>query len=524
MSVRRPFQSARSAVIAGVAILVLLASVAALFERFIADEDAALNELVVAARLHRLLDETVQLVLEAQSADRGYAVTGDRSFLAPVERARDGLPDRIDELGVLLATRHHSSETTELREAVEGSASWTAETISMTERGDLDGARGRIATHEGMRRMARVEAIAREVRETEDARVERLLERVRTSRVRVHIAFGAVVLIAVVLATLAAFGLRRDMELLHAAARATDESERRFRAVAEAATDLVRIHALDGTTEYASPSSERLLGYRPQELLAQPPFHLVPERDRDHLRAALARSLEVGEAAEPIRHRLRRQDGVERTYETRIDVVRDELGRPTRYHTIGRDVTERALEEQRLTLRATKDALTGLLNAGAFTEAATALLARCEAEGQSALLAFCDVNGLKVINDTLGHDAGDGAIVDAARLLEATARGSDLVGRLGGDEFAVLGAVTDEAGSQAFGQRLRARVDAHNASEQRRYRLSLSVGTAAFTPGSGQTLDALRAVADAAMYRHKGAKRGAPTTTSGEGFVRPVPR
>lgn len=516
--------SVRSAVLAGIAILALLCTVAALFERFIADEDAALSELVVATHLHRLLDETMQRVIEGQSSLRGYALTGDRAFLEPLDRARDALPARLDELGALLTRKHRAREARELRAAVAARDEWTAETVAMVDGGDLDGARARVATREGVRRMERIETIAGQIRELEDANVTTRLERVRATRLRVHVAFGALVLLAVALATLAAFALRRDWEHLRELARAADEGERRFRALAESANDLVRIHARDGSTEYASPSSERLLGYRPDELIAMPPFELVPEADRSRVRAVLARAIETGEAAEPFRHGLVRRDGVERTYETRIDVVRDDHGRIARYHTIGRDVTDRAREEARLTHRATKDALTGLLNAGAFAEAATALLAGCESDGKRAVLAFCDVNGLKVINDTLGHDAGDAVIVDTARMLEATARGSDLVARIGGDEFAVLGTVAEESGGHAFAQRLRARLDAHNASEDRRYRLSVSVGTAVFVPGKGMTLDALRAEADAAMYRHKGARRGGPTTTSGEAYVRPKPR
>ena len=86
-----------------------------------------------------------------------------------------------------------------------------------------------------------------------------------------------------------------------------------------------------------------------------------------------------------------------------------------RYHTIGRDVTARVQQEAALTELATTDALTGLLNRRAFEQHGAALLARCEDEGRHALLAFCDVNGLKVINDRLGHEAGELAAFAARR-------------------------------------------------------------------------------------------------------------
>jgi diguanylate cyclase (GGDEF)-like protein len=104
--------------------------------------------------------------------------------------------------------------------------------------------------------------------------------------------------------------------------------------------------------------------------------------------------------------------------------------------------------------------------------------------------------------------------------LRETARDADLVARVGGDEFVVLGVVKDEVGATAFAQRLRERLDAHNASADRAYRVSLSVGTAVFTPGQSTTLDALRAEADAAMYKQKKGRRGDRLTASGETILR----
>lgn len=509
----------RAGVIAGVAILLLLAAVAALFERFIAEEDAAQRELVLATRLDRLLGETVEMVNEAHASVRGYALTGDRAFLEPYDRTREAIPEHVRELHGMLAGKHRESDADELRAAIEARSTWTNETVALIDAGHLEGARVRIATHEGMTRMTRMRAIVGRIRAEEDGEVTMLLERVHDTRTRLHVSFGVLVVLAVALAALAAFAMRRSLEQLRELARAADESERRFRALAESATDLVRIHARDGRMEYASPSAERLLGYHPDELVAMPPFALVPEKDRARVEATVRAMIASGEASEPIRHALRRRDGTERTYETRVDLVRDDQGQVTRYHTLGRDVTDRVEQEERLTELATKDGLTGLLNPAAFARAASELLARCEAAGQRALFAFCDVNGLKVINDTLGHDAGDAVIVDTARVLQAAARSSDLVARLGGDEFAVLGVVPDDDAAHAFAQRLRARLDTHNASADRQYRLSVSVGTASFEPGRGTTLEALKASADTAMYRHKGTTRGA-ATTSGD-FVRP---
>jgi diguanylate cyclase (GGDEF)-like protein/PAS domain S-box-containing protein len=355
-----------------------------------------------------------------------------------------------------------------------------------------------------------------------DRRVEAARAVAERSRIRVRVAFlslvGITALLALVLFRTASLELRQA----RANAAQLAATERMFRAIAESATDLVRIHALDGHAQYVSPSVKTLLGYTPEEATGMAPFALLAERDREPIRAALRRMFETGEVSEPLRHHLVGKDGTERAFETRVDLVRDAKGRITHYHTIGRDVTARAIEEARLTELATTDTLTGLLNARAFAERGARLLAAWESEGRQALLAFCDVNGLKVINDTLGHDAGDGVIVDAARLLRASSRDTDLVARVGGDEFVVLGLVRDETGALAFAKRLRTAIDGHNADGSRPYRVSISVGTSVFVPGCATSLEALRADADAAMYREKKLRRSAVVSASGESFVRPA--
>lgn len=504
-----------------VTVATLVGIAATLFAIFDADERAALAEIGDSVTMHRLLDETLRLTIDGETAQRGFVLTADARFLGPLVSARAELPEHLDAIGGMLASKHEDAAAQALREAVEARARRTEETVALAEQGHLDEARARIATGVGMRLTDRVRALAREIEAREDQHVAVMRARVERSRRNLQLAFLA--LTATTLLSLAMLGtaLRREIRRLHARSRDAEEGERRFRAIAESATDLVRIHARDGSVEYVSPSSVRLLGYTPEEIVARPAFSLLPEADRPRVKALLDRMFATGEDAEPIRHGLVRRDGSVRTFETRIDLARDEDGRIVRYHTIGRDITERATEEERLTARATRDALTELLNAGAFAEEGAALLARCENDGRLALLAFCDVNGLKVINDHLGHDAGDGVIVDAAKLLRSVARESDLVARLGGDEFAVLGVVPDASSAEAFARRLDERVRAHNIREDRAYRVSISLGTALFRPGEHTGLDELRAEADAAMYRNKKTRRGEGVTASGEMLVRP---
>ena len=506
--------------IASIVVMILLGAVALSFRSFATEEEGAQRELADSARLHRRLDEVLALIASEQSAERGFVLTSDEAFLMPLDEARVAIPELLAEIDALLLARHQDADVDELRTAVDERHAWAEQVVALAQAGDVASARDRIAGGGGVRRMQAVRAIVTRVGEREDRHVVAVHDRVERARLWVRVTFVSLVLITAVLAALLFYVARVELRHARAMTEQMAANERMFRALAESATDLVRIHTRDGQTEYVSPSAQTLLGYTPDEMKRMPTYTLVAERDRPRVAATMERIFATSEVGEPIRHHLVRKDGAERAYETRIDLVHDERGRVTHFHTIARDVTARAKEEQRLTELATKDTLTGLFNSRAFGEHGSQLLARCDAEGKHALLTFCDVNGLKVINDTLGHDAGDAVIVDAARLLRETARDADLVARVGGDEFVVLGLVRDDAAAMAFSKRLRVAIDRQNADASRPYRVSISSGNAVFVPGRGTTLEALRAEADAAMYRQKKLRRGALVSASGESFVR----
>ncbi|HEU4539339.1 MAG TPA: PAS domain S-box protein [Polyangiaceae bacterium] len=150
------------------------------------------------------------------------------------------------------------------------------------------------------------------------------------------------------------------------------------------------------------------------------------------------------------------------------------------------------------------DELTGLHNRRGFFALAAARLERADASGRPALLFFADLNGMKQINDALGHEAGDEAIRAAARLLRAAFREGDVLARLGGDEFVALASDAGPELLEALRQRLGALVDEDNAGAGGRpFRLSLSLGAAVYDPARPRRLGALLAEADALMYKQK---------------------
>lgn len=151
------------------------------------------------------------------------------------------------------------------------------------------------------------------------------------------------------------------------------------------------------------------------------------------------------------------------------------------------------------------DQLTGLSNRRGFLLLAEQHLKMVNRTKQGMLLIFADVDDLKRINDTMGHQVGDLALTEAAAALRESFRESDIIARFGGDEFAIVAIEADKDSAHILARRLRENLAARNARADRRYTLAMSLGMARYDPGSPCTLDELLARADELMY---GEKRG----------------
>jgi diguanylate cyclase (GGDEF)-like protein len=162
--------------------------------------------------------------------------------------------------------------------------------------------------------------------------------------------------------------------------------------------------------------------------------------------------------------------------------------------------------QQELQALALRDELTGLLNRRGFEPIAEQQLRVAERAGTSVALLFCDVDGLKRVNDELGHPTGSRLIIDAADAIRTAIRQSDVPARYGGDEFCVLLLGGDEA-AQAVVDRIAREVDRVNSTASMPYTLSLSIGTAVSTPGDRPSLARLLSEADDHMYREKRARQ-----------------
>lgn len=148
------------------------------------------------------------------------------------------------------------------------------------------------------------------------------------------------------------------------------------------------------------------------------------------------------------------------------------------------------------------DDLTALFNRRGFLRAGTRLLKSESCERQGATLIYVDVDNLKSVNDSAGHDAGDSLLRRTAQLLRCVLDESSVLGRLGGDEFAALIPSTDPNDRAEILSRLQQAVAACNSSRHV-LPLSLSIGTAQRSPSEPASVLALLERADRAMYGDK---------------------
>jgi diguanylate cyclase (GGDEF)-like protein/PAS domain S-box-containing protein len=181
-----------------------------------------------------------------------------------------------------------------------------------------------------------------------------------------------------------------------------------------------------------------------------------------------------------------------------------QLGRVVERERARADTLKWAEEVRNLSIR---DELTGLYNRRGFLELSQLVIQQTDRARGLALLFFLDLNGMKQINDQLGHEEGDRALRETASVLRATFRASDVVARLGGDEFVAL---LPEASAEQLGSfvaRIEGEIATRNQNPSQRYRLSASVGGTLYDSSRPESIEALLFKADALMYEEKRARK-----------------
>lgn len=177
-------------------------------------------------------------------------------------------------------------------------------------------------------------------------------------------------------------------------------------------------------------------------------------------------------------------------------------------NVISKEITAFKYAEERLYSMTITDELTGLYNRRGFLTLSDQQLKQANRDNKKMFLMSSDLDYLKLINDHLGHKAGDRALTNTANILKETFRESDVIARMGGDEFIVLGMVTPYYGIQTLTKRLKENLNVHNSlADEPLEDISLSFGFALYDPSQPCSIEELLTNADELMYIDKRKKR-----------------
>ncbi|HPA52759.1 MAG TPA: EAL domain-containing protein [Thermoanaerobaculia bacterium] len=289
-------------------------------------------------------------------------------------------------------------------------------------------------------------------------------------------------------------------------------------AALEATANAVVITDREGRVEWANRAFTELTGFSAADLAGETPRVLKSGIQSEFFYERMWETILAGNVWRGELYN-RRKDGTVYVEEQTITPVRTADGGIRHFVAVKQDVTQRRRTEERIRYLALHDPLTDLGNRRAAEESLERIVARAR-RGTPGSLLLLDLDHFKVVNDTLGHGAGDVVLVELARLLGTLRRPGDELARLGGDEFVlVLEGIPAEAG-RMVAERVRRAVHEHRFEVGgRRFDLGVSVGV---VPIDGRLKPAaLLALADSALYAAK--EKGRNRVMLFDGSVQPTP-
>lgn len=298
------------------------------------------------------------------------------------------------------------------------------------------------------------------------------------------------------------------------------EKEMRYRELFDYSQGLICIHDMEGRLTTVNRASFQLLGYTEEEMLGRNLRDFVPPARHPDFDAYLRKVTHEGLADGLLELASKTGKRVVLRY---YNVLAVEEGKEPYVLGHAQDVTELLQAQRQLQELSLKDELTGLYNRRGFVTMAEHQLKLEKHTGtaRGLTLMFADMDGLKAINDTYGHDAGSHAIKTLGRLISSVVRGGDLVARWGGDEFVILSVGAQDENARLMADRILERIDEHNAESPEPYLIACSIGLAPLE--EGHSLEEVIAKSDQAMYAEKKRRKAAQNEISDppHSFIRP---
>jgi diguanylate cyclase (GGDEF)-like protein/PAS domain S-box-containing protein len=283
------------------------------------------------------------------------------------------------------------------------------------------------------------------------------------------------------------------------------DNEARFRSLVQESSDVTMVIS-DARLTYVSPSVTRVLGYPEDDLAEIRYVDLIHPDDKQGVVDAVVAMMGEQGGSGLIECRLRHRDGHWVPFESSC---RNLLDDPVvnGFVITSRDVSERKELEEALEHRAFHDALTGLANRALFRDRIEHVVARAQRSDMTFGVLYVDLDGFKVVNDTLGHAVGDGVLVEVADRLRGAIREVDTAARLGGDEFAILlEDMQEESGAARVASRILESLRAPVRVQGTEVSIDASIGIAIHE--DGESAEELLRNGDIAMYMAKNAGKG----------------
>ena len=298
------------------------------------------------------------------------------------------------------------------------------------------------------------------------------------------------------------------------------ERDRLFQLISENAADMIAVVDRDGNRLYNSPAYQKVLGYSQEELTGSSLEQIHPD-DRALVLGAAEKARVTGRG-ERLEYRIRHKDGAWLVLESTASVIRGASGETEGLVVVNRDITDRKRAEERLAHSAFHDGLTDLANRTLFLDRLGRALAtsRRHANFKFAVL-FIDIDGFKIFNDSLGHNAGDALLIQISERLTHCLRRADTVSRPrqrddgeaavgdntlarpGGDEFVVLAEdLRDPSDAVRVAERIQQKLAPPFNVEGHEIVVTASIGIAFNSDSKAEAPDLLRD-AEIAMYRAK---------------------
>ena len=308
---------------------------------------------------------------------------------------------------------------------------------------------------------------------------------------------------------------------LHRIRRQLAERDQLFQLISENAADMIALVDNDGRRLYNSPAYQRVLGYSPEDLQATSSIEQVHPDDRARVLQAAEKARLSGQG-ERVEYRIRHKDGSWRTLESTACAIRNAGGQTDKLVIVNRDITERKRAEEMLVHNAFHDGLTNLPNRALFLDRLQhALTLSKKHPNYKFAVLLIDVDEFKIINDSLGHTAGDELLIQIGQRLKDSVRRADTVSRprtsdlqdrpanddtlarLGGDEFTILlDDIRDPIEAVRVAERVQAELALPFVVNRQEIVISASIGIACSTSPHTLAEDLVRD-ADIAMYRAK---------------------